>query len=746
MSDQETILLGSISLPSCSAVHGNLTWSALGQALVVTDDILFVLSPLIGIHPRLAAPSRLCDIETHADWTGRLPHASSQIHIKTILDQDSTVRRRRALEADYSDSHPLFSNLRWRSASWSRPGMGPNGSCLILAVTSEMDLYVLGAPNNAWTGDWRLLHSVDLSKAGERLAADARDAHTVTQVITDQDKMMFSTSRNDIRLRQKATEVQCASWLDPVPLTDDLHRGSLTDRCEHLSSTCIVAGLRAGYAVVLRCQAVTGHCTLLSFARLSEWAVDRILLNTSERSESLVKMAFQTADGVFVSPLRLNTDDEVIQVPSLSPILPHQTISHWKWFEHRLVVGTAGRAHVYDSRSDAIATHLLAPSSDPQSDPYSPAISIYQDGRVNGCVVVLQNLQTYYVPFSDSVQRPLEATKASVIKGYPPLLEPFQHEYDALQKYHAFAPQFEMALDASSSHLVGVTLMDERVASFGFNVSETSKYQLLVRYPLEQCMALSNYVRQGVSRLRQDQTPVAALMPLIATLVSKPGTLGPLMTEVIEHAVHAIEALHARGHSSTKFKTPLAQEQALYVLNNWFQVSASCFRPTFSLSFSSNLVQQRQPEAKKVDGIPWPSAFRQRIITSWMQQWIPRLTKDYHKEASDSERRTLLRLIKAAGLLPAADSYSSKQEDCDAAFTAMCRPSQHTSVSFSVHSRVFAQAHNGPAYATPIFYAGFQQRRHGGVLCSMLFGPFVVLGRAHADLWFRSMQDCTRLA
>ncbi|KAJ9479049.1 hypothetical protein PHBOTO_002527 [Pseudozyma hubeiensis] len=366
---RERIRACSIALSSGSSKLGDLEWSELGQALVVTDEAIIVLSPLTGLHPTLAGQSRTQDVECHPDWQDRFPHSVAQINVKTFLEHETSIRRRILLESDHSSVDVRFLSVQWTSASWSKPGMGPNQGCLILATTSELDLFVLGAPLNAWTGEWKLLHAVSLDPIAASVQLSANK-------LGHADKEVFSRPRALLRKKQLATEVLSASWSDvhgPTASTQTLlSPGS--------QATYIVAGTRSGHIGVWQCAAISGHCTFMSATPVSSTGIEKLLVSPSmgeKDKDALAKIAYQDSDGVKLCDFFIADGGVNVKLSKVSPVASdRRTITAWHWRQHRLIYSTIGRVHVYDAKTGRTASYILDTNTNSNSDPYSPTICI----------------------------------------------------------------------------------------------------------------------------------------------------------------------------------------------------------------------------------------------------------------------------------------------------------------------------------------------------------------------------------
>ncbi len=407
----ERILACSIRLSSDSQLLGNLEWSELGQALVVTDEALVVLSPLIGLHPSLASQSRAQDVECHPEWEGRFPHSIIHINIKTFLENDKTVRRRSLLEADHSAVDPRYLGIQWSSASWSKPGLGPHGSCLILATTSELDLFILGAPRNAWTGEWQVLHVVDLSPVADLTVIDAP-----SESGDDSDgRDAFSQSRALVRKKQLAAEVVCAAFVD-----------ASESPAAQPTSMYIIAGTNSGHIAVWECQAKTGHCTFVTASAVSKTGIQNLLTTThpaARTTDAHAQIAFQDAKGIRLCEFFVQQDRSFLQLSPHPPVASHHGfVSAWRWIDQHLIFATIGRVGVYDVSTGSTAVFSLETEPDSSLDPYSPVIRISRSsGPQQGIDVTLQNLREYHIPSTSVSQAEHPPQAMSLAPSHPPL-------------------------------------------------------------------------------------------------------------------------------------------------------------------------------------------------------------------------------------------------------------------------------------------------------------------------------------
>lgn len=517
----ERVRACSIALSSGSSLLGNLEWSELGQALVVTNEAIIVLSPLVGLNPTLAGQSRTQDVECHPSWQDRFPHSVAQVNIKTFLEHETSVRRRILLESDHSSIDARFLSAQWCSASWSKPGMGPHQSCLILATSSELDLFVLGAPHNAWTGEWKLLQAVSLDPVS------ASVKYTAAPPPRDNDKGVFTRPRALLRKQQMATEVICASWINLEVAARRHADASEPLQLSHSSSTYIVAGTRSGHIGIWECAAVSGHCTFVSTTSVGSTGIERLLVSTHVGTKATNKkatIAFQDADGVRLCDVVVVEGRAHVQLSKSPPIsTEHYMLTAWRWYKDLLVYSTIGKMHVYDTKIGRSRTILLGTEPDSGFDPYAPTICIsISSGPQNIIHVVRQDLREYRISLVQAEQaQPLPNTVRPIyppsLTGYPPLTEVLQRKHDGQQAFVGYAS--DISSQCSAASIVGAVRTNERLAFLGYNVSENLCYQM----ELIRCgdMTPSSLLAEALNRVASGTRPYLAVRIVLTLLYTR---------------------------------------------------------------------------------------------------------------------------------------------------------------------------------------------------------------------------------
>lgn len=603
----------SINLSSTSSLVGNLQWSKLGQALVVTDNAIFILSPLTGLHPTLAGQSRTQDVECHPDWEGRFPHSVNQINIKTFLQNETVTRKRSILESDHTAVDPRYLNPQWCSAIWSRPGMGPHNSCLIIATTSEHDLFVLGAPTNAWTGEWQLFHSVDLSpvvEITELQSAPSSHAHDPSNF--NQDDGGLSPARALLRKKQLATEVLCA---------DIVHDEGLR------KSAYIVAGTKAGQIAVWKCQPITGHCSFLTATSVSRTGIHQLMtswVTEISKSTSRARIAFQDGDGVRLCDLHLSDDNARLTLSEQAPLqVGRCTLSAWDLFG--LIYATPGQVHVFDTRTGKTISFDLATDPDSNRDPFSPVIGINERSELK---VVLADLRQYEIPtfvFRDSYTQPpptsLEAVNPPRLVGYPPLTEALQRKHDQFQVFLGY--QKDPAWRLESTTIVGAICTNERVAFLGYNVSETLRYQMEVTR--DDTVKASDLLNKAITCVGLNP-PFLLARNILAVLYTsdKPEVFRDQLLSEVEYRLTEeldgpVDPLYRRG-------------ELLYLLA--LALGGSSLPPG-GTSRLSRLMKQ----------------YKESVLSKWIQDWHTELSRSFSMQATDQDKELLARLAYAVRML-----------------------------------------------------------------------------------------------
>lgn len=618
---RERIRACSIGLSSGSQLLGNLEWSALGQALVVTDDALLILSPVVGLHPDLAKQAHIQDVESHPDWQDCFPHSIAQINIKTFLENEHTLRTRIILESDHSAVDPRFAGARWVSASWSKPRMGPHGSCLVLAMTSEMDLFVLGAPQNAWTGDWKVFHAIDCGSVADLTElAGSQPSHNAPGL--NEDKSIFTPSRALLRKKQMATEVVTATFID-VELPHQLQ-----------PFTLVAAGTRSGHIAIWQCKPISGVCTFMSAASVSSTGIENLTVSThpdAVNSGAQARIIFQDADSIRLADLRWIQDRFAVQLLEIPPIQAHHCqVSARHWLGHHFVYATIGRAHVYDVRTQQTETHSLAVDSESDSDPYTPAICIGDDPDANCSVkIVLQDLREYRIPLAVGTSQPSTRVVLPIypskLTGYPPLTGKLQRKHDLYQAFLGYDPEHGSSLSTAS--IVGAVRTKDRVAFLGYDVSDTISYQLeIVRSTSIGAAAVLEEALHRVALGRPAFLLVRIVLALLYTAQQQAA-----FREQLESAIegHWRGLIGAGGDESYR-----AQQQFLFLL-------------TCRLS---GLPSDTALESLKLQ-------YRASILREWIHRWTSDLSQ--RPTTNDEDQRLLSRLSAADRLLSDASQRSA---------------------------------------------------------------------------------------
>ncbi|CDR99712.1 hypothetical protein [Sporisorium scitamineum] len=566
--DRARIRACSIALSSGSQHIGNLQWSELGQALVVTDDYIIILSPLTGLHPALAGQSRTQDVECHPDWNDRFPHSVAEINVKTFLENEHSVRRRTLLESDHSAVDPRFQSVQWSSACWSRPGMGSHTSCLILATTSELDLFVLGAPLNAWTGEWKLLHAVSLDPIADLTDLDATPSSG--------EKEVFSRSRALLRKKQMATEVTCASFVDLDGHTD------VSDRPQP-SSDYVIAGTRSGHIGVWNCAAVTGHCTFVSATSVSSTSIEKLVVSSQvgeEQTDLQARIAFKDADGVKLCGLHGANGHAEVRLLTASPINTERgMITAWRWVKDQLVYATISKINVFDSMTQQTTTFSVGTGPFDDLDPFSPVVEISLNSASSfELKAVLLDLREYSIPLlppDEAQSEPEEVlpTLPSALTGYPPMTENLQREHNLYQAFLGYAVEPRSRLSTAS--MVGAVRTDEKVAFLGYNSSDTLCYQLEVLR--KGSLVPSSLLDEALESAASGTPPYLAVRIIFALLYTSKQrkTLWTQFVSAIEERGLALAASSAGGSGQETTTAERRQRQLLYLLACRLEDSAS---------------------------------------------------------------------------------------------------------------------------------------------------------------------------
>ncbi|KAF6767485.1 Transcription factor IIIC, putative zinc-finger [Kalmanozyma brasiliensis GHG001] len=619
--DRERIRACSIALSSGSQLLGNLQWSALGQALVVTDDALIILSPLTGLHIDLAKQARVQDVEYHPDWKDGFPHSVAQINIKTLLDNEHSERSRVILESDHSAVDARFQSARWASASWSNPGMGPHGSCLILATTSELDLFVLGAPLNTWTGDWKLFHALDLGPAADLTQLDVPQSAQNDCA----GKQVFSQPRALLRRKQLAKEVLSATFID---LDASAQNGD--GETQH-ASPLIVAGTRSGHIVIWECAPVSGLCKFISATPVSDTGIEKLSATTDVRAtgaEARARIAFQDGSSVRMCDLQVTGEEVSVLLSTATPVQSHHcqiTAAHWHG--HLFVYATIGRVHAHDARTGQTATLSLHTEADSKLDPYSPVISICDISNSSRSVkVVLQDLREYHISLQSAGTDvlPIYPTK---LTGYPPLTEALQRKHDLYQAFLGYETESGSSLSAAS--IVGAVRTNDRVAFLGYDVSDTISYQLEIAKSGR--IAPAAVLDEALQRASAGTVPYLLVRIILALLHTsqQPAAFRDQLLSAVKERWRTLISAHVDPSNG-------AQQRLLYLL----------------VCRLDDLLSDKAPQMETLK-----KQYRASVLRSWIHRWRSDLSQ--RSSTDDENQRLLSRLTAAFNLLPDAAQHTT---------------------------------------------------------------------------------------
>ncbi|CAO1616546.1 unnamed protein product [Parajaminaea phylloscopi] len=185
--------------------------NSVGQAALITDKQLYILTPSLGLDHSWMRPNLKSNLPHHfkdvistpelrefaelSAKNGRTDSAlhdgeqtqaqdffQAEVHVNSLLPErgEGAFYDRPMVNSDYNAVIPASMDLHYISCSWSPPGFGPLGSCLLAAVDSDGDVTILHAPKNALRGPWIPLETLDLNQGwSTQETADARRKRTL---------------------------------------------------------------------------------------------------------------------------------------------------------------------------------------------------------------------------------------------------------------------------------------------------------------------------------------------------------------------------------------------------------------------------------------------------------------------------------------------------------------------------------------------------------------------------------------
>ena len=519
-------LVSSAVLPGESGRPNNLEWSHGGQALVTTREALFILTPCLGVHPNLSASKKLANAE-------RLPHLQDhgnllcgQIDFKTFSDSDTIQRTRHLVDRDYSVIHPTAFEAGWRQASWSPPTLGPSASSLILAVTSDFDVCVFCARDNPFQDDWQMVHPLDM----QPFQAQA-EKEFAALLAAPQSNSRFPNDIALLRASNLATEGLTAVWSDALPT--GLH-------VPPNPSALIAVGTRSGHVAFWEyCHVPAPGSVYRTSLRVSPNEVHRVMFgpwsNASDGSY-IAQAAVQTSDRICIC--QVQCAEEVVTA-SQSTLQPEahgvRLVTSMGFIGHFLIYAMTGEVRVFDTSSGRLTIHTLGEGNG-ETDPLLPAISIQSHGQ-SLAKVILQDFTEYRIALEDAETRGpgqgvlcVEPLPKSQVNGYVPELEESQRQMDSIHLINGHA--FETSAQGStqgSDGLLGLVRTNDSVASFGFNLSSSIRFTLLMPIPKAPSTAAKQLAEtcldQALTRTDSDrigETSLVAVRHVLALYLISP--------------------------------------------------------------------------------------------------------------------------------------------------------------------------------------------------------------------------------
>ncbi|KAG9000337.1 hypothetical protein FRB93_012731 [Tulasnella sp. JGI-2019a] len=223
------------SFPSLNTV----TWSEDGQLLLLTRGTLYILTPDLGIYfdaasATAARPNVAKSLHSDMQSLAKIPDVELKWY-RTMITADKAFQHIWAWNSQDVRSLSLGSlDNTWRSACWSPTYRSANGCCLLVTLTSNLELSLWAPAKNLLKGAWTKIQDVTQTLLQDRVESNGVGAETanergVSEVL--------------------GAQVQCLTW-SQVPLYTATPLTSF-------DGSLLAVGTRAGTIGLLRLNAGT---------------------------------------------------------------------------------------------------------------------------------------------------------------------------------------------------------------------------------------------------------------------------------------------------------------------------------------------------------------------------------------------------------------------------------------------------------------------------------------------------------
>lgn len=459
----------------------------------------------------------------------------STIQVQTLMPENerTSYLHRPVLGMDYDSIAPVSLDLNYLRYSWSPPGLGPLGSCLLAVVDSDLDLNILHAEKNAFKGPWTLAQSLDLNLGWT------------------EDSMKPGSQR----FRTLGTQVLDADW-SPMVTTEDGQRCSI-----------LAASTRSGEVVFWsltrsRTNGNTLDGTQTIFrVKVAAFAVNQITWDACFEQQSVPGKARFTLlcvdprSGPFALSVSLTPNGSVSEVchylkPEPPPDKPQIGLlrllprsPEWRECDHGIIITTPGQVRIWlgalaEAKSDsgreiqfssASSDHQHSPSGgewfifnlSPVSldsmdasraysrDSHSVAVALDFEQQAHGAaglcaIVTLASGLRYRIPFGASMARGGKGSSiayplprlASTVRRKNLILEGLEQQVEAIQSVGAWS-SLQNDIDGSTitpSSLITTVLAaqsDDEIAAYRVLTHHVNKLTFLLSLPAGRGHALS---------------------------------------------------------------------------------------------------------------------------------------------------------------------------------------------------------------------------------------------------------------
>ncbi|PWN53872.1 hypothetical protein IE53DRAFT_408379 [Violaceomyces palustris] len=478
-------ILASANLSGRPAQVPSFSWNQNGQGLIANETTLHIITPNLGFHPRMS-PNLKVDCSS-ASLESELEHFHSVIEISKDFE-DKHLSTRWDAGKDYSSTFPTFVGNRWKQACWSTAGLGPNGSCLIATVNSQLELSIYGSKKDPYRGPWIKFGLVDTSPLtkwtqASFLQARAKGLHLHSHSLTEEDRLQrhLSLSR----------QVTYAAWARSVPSD----QGPTYDTW----SSLLLTVTRGGDLIIWDWSKEQFKMNVVTVINISREMLSQIEVEEFDTSSNLATahVAVVAARDIVVLTLKVGPGKhvELFKNPVQPPPIGSNQVTRMSWVNGKLIYVHPGIINVFNPISGNRRA-FVCENEEEDRNPFLPAIAIEKHSS-DSVQIILQDSSHYSLPLASldrsTVEREegeevaIHASPPTKTLGYDPMLEEVQKGYEGKQLVLGWDSDKKGYLgwgDAKedTTDFVAIVRNEGPLASWKYVTQHKSRYTLNLRH------------------------------------------------------------------------------------------------------------------------------------------------------------------------------------------------------------------------------------------------------------------------